>query len=111
MEITSDSDVAAALESTYGSIDAIDLWVGGLAEDHISGTSMGLTFTTILVDQFQRLRTGDRFWYENVFSGEELAMLQTTKLSDVIERNSGIRNLQSNIFCAPWYTGGRTAAF
>ena len=97
-QISSDSAVVASLQSTYGDVNSIDLWVGGLAEDHLSGTSMGPTFTRIIVDQFERLRAGDRFWYENIFSGSELTALQNTHLSDVIERNSGVCNLQSNVF-------------
>src|SRR5690606_25022548 len=62
-DITSDPDVAARLEQLYGTVDNIDLWVGGLAEDHLPGSSMGETFSFIIIDQFQRLRDGDRFWY------------------------------------------------
>jgi hypothetical protein len=35
--------------------------VGGLAETHLPGSSLGATFTRIIVDQFTRLRDGDRF--------------------------------------------------
>jgi peroxidase len=97
-QITSDSDLAAKLQSLYGSVDNIDLWVGGLAEDHVRGSSMGATFTTILADQFQRLRDGDRFWFERVFSGAQLNNIEHTTLADVIERNTGLTNLQDNVF-------------
>ena len=100
-QITSNPDVVYALEQTYGNVDNIDLWVGGLAEDHLPGSSMGATFTSILVNQFERLRDGDRFWYENVFSGEQLASLRQTKLSEVIQRNSHAVVLQSNVFFMP----------
>ena len=39
-QVTSDPETAAALEQVYGSVDAIDLWVGGLAEDHAEGAVM-----------------------------------------------------------------------
>lgn len=97
-QITSNPELAAALEETYGSVDDIDLWVGGLAEDHLDGSSMGETFTTIIVDQFERLRTGDRFWYQNVLEGAELQEIEKTRLSDIIERNTGIEGLQANLF-------------
>jgi hypothetical protein len=100
-DITSDLDVAARLEQLYGTVDNIDLWVGGLAEDHIPGSSMGVTFSMIIIDQFQRLRDGDRFWYENVFSGEALNEINNTTLADVIERNSEVSGLQENVFFAP----------
>src|SRR4029079_3586847 len=49
-------------------------------------------------DQFQRLRDGDRFWYQRVFSGRTLSDLESTTLADVIKRNTTITNLQSNVF-------------
>ncbi|QDT93161.1 peroxidase family protein [Gimesia algae] len=100
-DITSDPDVAARLETLYGTVDNIDLWVGGLAEDHLPGSSMGETFSFIIIDQFQRLRDGDRFWYENVFSGKALDEINGTTLADVIERNSDVSGLQENVFFAP----------
>ncbi len=96
--ITSDPEVAAKLETLYGSVDNIDVWVGGLAEDHVDGSSMGELFSTIIVDQFERIRDGDRLWYQNVFSGEALAEIESTTLADVIERNSSIEGLQANVF-------------
>ncbi|MEZ6132975.1 MAG: peroxidase family protein [Planctomycetaceae bacterium] len=97
-QITSSPELALALEDTYGSVDNIDLWVGGLAEDHLPGSSLGLTFTTIIVDQFERLRAGDSNWYQNRFSGEQLRQLESTTLADVIERNTDIQGLQTNVF-------------
>lgn len=97
-DITSDTELQQQLESVYGSVDNIDLWVGGLAEDHVPGTSTGQTIRAILVDQFERLRDGDRFWYQNVFSGRQLAQIERTTLSDIIERNTGVEGLQDNVF-------------
>jgi len=97
-EITSDTDLQTKLRSLYGSVDNIDLWVGGLAEDHVAGASVGPLIRTILTDQFERLRAGDRLWYERQLTGNDLKSVQATRLSDVISRNSGIDNLQSNVF-------------
>ena len=97
-EISSDALVVTSLQATYGSVDEIDLWVGGLAEDHLNGSSMGETFTAIISEQFRRLRDGDRFWYENVFDGTQLEEIRNTRLSDVISRNSAVQNLQTNAF-------------
>lgn len=55
--ITSDVDLQNQLRDLYGTVDDIDLWVGGLAEGHVDGTTLGETFHTILVDQFTRLST------------------------------------------------------
>lgn len=99
-QITSNVELAAALEATYGSVDNIDLWVAGLAEDHLEGSSLGETFTTIIVDQFERLRDGDSHWYENIFEGHQLHELESTTLADIIERNSDVTGLQGNVFFA-----------
>lgn len=97
-EITSDTELAAKLESLYESVDNINVWVGILAEDHVNGSSLGELGRTILVDQFTRLRDGDRFWYENRFEGETLSELQSTTLADVMERNTEITDLRDNVF-------------
>jgi hypothetical protein len=97
-DITGDPVVQAQLKSVYGSVDTVDLWVGGLAEDHVNGSSMGPTFTKIIADQFERLRDGDRFFYQNQFHGAQLAVIQSTSLADIITRNSGTTNLQGNVF-------------
>jgi hypothetical protein len=97
-DITKNLDVQRALEQTYGNVNNIDLWVGGLAEDHLAGSSVGPTFQRILVDQFQRLRDGDRFWYEKDFQGTDLQQIRRTTLADIIRRNTTTTNLQDNVF-------------
>ena len=98
VQITSDTELAAQLEALYGSVDDVDLWVGGLAEDHVSGSSVGPLFRAILSDQFERLRDGDRFWYEAALPRTQRDSVARTTLADVIRRNSGTTNLQSNVF-------------
>ncbi|QEG41026.1 peroxidase family protein [Roseimaritima ulvae] len=97
-QITSDAELAADLESLYGDINNIDLWVGLLAEDHAEDSSLGETATTIIADQFERLRDGDRFYYENTLTQSQIRQVENTTLSDIIEMNTNNTNLQSNIF-------------
>ena len=97
-QITSDPAVQKQLQSLYGDVNNIDLWVGGLAEDHVPGGNVGATFARIIADQFTRLRDGDRFWYQNVFQGQELVNISNTKLSDLLKRDTGLRNVQDNVF-------------
>ena len=97
-QITSDASVQAALAATYGSVDNIDLWIGGLAEDHLPNSSVGATFTTILVDQFTRLRDGDRFWYENSLSDNLVRDIQNTTMADIIRLNTHLTKLQADVF-------------
>lgn len=97
-QITSDPDLQAKLFQLYGNVDSIDLWIGGLAEDHVPGASVGPTFRKIIANQFERVRDGDRFWYQRVFSGSQLQALQQTRLSDIIRRNTVITKIQDNVF-------------
>lgn len=97
-QITSNTDVQNKLRTLYGSVDRIDAWVGALAEDHVRGSSTGPLIRRVLADQFERLRDGDRFWYQKTFSGQALRDLENTSLADIIRRNSTTRNLQDNVF-------------
>ena len=109
-DITSDPQLQSALQKLYKSVDNIDLWVGGLAEDHVKGSSVGPLFGRIIGDQFARLRDGDRFWYERNFNGPELDKLRHTSLADVIRSNSTITNLQDNVFVFNAQIQGRVFA-
>ena len=89
------------MEATIKDVEDIDVWVGGLAENHVKDASVGELVRTVLIDQFERLRDGDRFWYQNVFSGDRLRKIEQTSLADVIQRNTDIADLQDNIFFMP----------
>jgi peroxidase len=56
-----DRELRNKLQQVYGHVDNIDLWVGGVAEQPQTPDSrVGPTFRCILLDQFRRLRDGDR---------------------------------------------------
>ena len=98
-QITSDPEVAASLADLYGNdVDNIDLFVGLLVEDDMAGAMVGETLRAILLDQFERSRAGDRFFYTRDLSKDELAEVSVTRLSDIIRRNTGVRNIQNDIF-------------
>lgn len=98
-EITSDISIQAVLEQLYGTVDDIDVIVGGLAEDHVPGTMVGELFQAIMADQFTRLRDGDRFWYENgQFTQTELDDIRRTTLASLIQRNTDITTLPGYVF-------------
>ena len=46
----------------------------------------------VIRGQFERLRDGDRYWYQMTFSPEEIAELESTTLADVIRRNTSDRD-------------------
>jgi hypothetical protein len=81
----------------------INPFIAGLAEDHVPGSDLGPLFTAILKDQFTRLRDGDSFFYLNEsFTPAEQAILgQANTLGGVIEANTSITNLQSDVFINP----------
>jgi len=97
-QITSNVEVQQKLKALYGNVNSIDMWVGASAEDHVRGSTLGPLMQKVVADQFARLRDGDRFWYQRAFSGRQLAQLERTTLADVIERNSDVTGLQSNVF-------------
>ena len=67
-QITEDTKVAQTLKSLYRNVDNLDLWVAGLAEDHLPGSELGPTFEKIFINQMTRLRDGDRYWYTRILS-------------------------------------------
>jgi hypothetical protein len=81
-------------------VNNVDPFIGMLAEDIIPGSDVGPTVRAILVDQFSRLRDGDRFYFGNeTFNTEERTLLaQGASLADVIKNNTSITNLQANVF-------------
>ena len=107
-DLTSDASLAAKLQSVYGSIDKVDLWIGGLAEDKTDGSQLGSTFQSILVDQFTRIRDGDSYFYETRLQDnpELLAEIKDTSLSDVILRNTDIDYLQDDVLVYHQRVGG-----
>jgi len=91
--------LAPALKSLYGSVDHMDAWVGLLAERHAKGSMVGPTLKKILVNQFRRLRDGDRFFYLNYLSKPMIKLIEQQTLSRIIQRNTGIGNeLPKNVF-------------
>jgi len=60
--------VAARLKAIYGSTANVDAFVGAFAEPHVAGTEFGETNLAIWTKQFQALRDGDRFFFENDLS-------------------------------------------
>ena len=110
-EVSPDPEVVAALSSVYESVDDIDVWVGGLAEEHVPGAQLGPLFQRIIADQFQRLRDGDRYWYENgQFTQEELDLIRGTTLAALVERNTSITGLGGNLFTTGTAPEGPAAA-
>jgi peroxidase len=88
---------ADAWDQAYpGGLTTVDAFEGGLAESHLPNSDVGPLFQAIMVDQFRRLRDGDRFFYLNEpFVNEESHLFQLeNSLAKIIKANTDITNLQ-----------------
>ena len=93
------------LLQTYGTLETVDLWVGGLAETHVPGGLLGATFACIFAKTFEAIRDGDRFYYENpespLFTDAQRDSIEDTSLSRIICDNADdINTIQENAFLA-----------
>lgn len=89
-EVISDPDVQARLASVYTDVDEMDLWVGALAEEPVNGGHVGELAFKVIAKQFTALRNGDRYWYQAALTPEEIDVVESTTLADVIRRNTSI---------------------
>jgi peroxidase len=98
-QITGDPGKATALADAYASVDDVDAWVGLLCEPHAQNAMVGETLQRVLTDQFVRLRDGDRFWFEIYLPPSLADEVNTTLLSDIINRNMhGPASMRTDVF-------------
>ncbi|KAL7671406.1 hypothetical protein ACOME3_006304 [Neoechinorhynchus agilis] len=82
-------------------IDNVDVWIGGILEDSVGDGRIGPLFQCLLKKQFESIRNGDRFWYENdgVFSEDQLKQVKKSNLARIICANSdSIDRIPANVF-------------
>ncbi|VDD76032.1 unnamed protein product [Mesocestoides corti] len=101
-----DPAIREELRAVYGHPGNIDLFVGGVLEDVMPGARMGPTFACIIADQFKRLRSGDRLWYESpgLFTVAQLAEIREagSLLSRVVcENGDNITEVPLDAFLRP----------
>lgn len=107
-EIT-DPNVREKLRELYGHPGNIDVWVGGILEDQVAGGKVGPLFRCLLIEQFNRLRAGDRFWYENpsTFKPEQLVQIRQYSLARALcDNGDNITDVTENVFVLPKHQGG-----
>ena len=97
-EVFANVNKADALERLYSSTDRLDLWLGIIGEPSINGAILGETGVAIVGNQFRLIRNGDRFWYENAYPQSIIREIKATSFADVIMRNTGVRNINSQTF-------------
>lgn len=96
--------VRQKLRELYGHPGNIDVWVGGILEDQLPDAKVGPLFKCLLLDQFKRMRNGDRFWYENPSSWrpEQLTQIKQASLARIMcDNGDNITRIQPNVFLLP----------
>ncbi|XP_058126781.1 peroxidase-like [Anopheles ziemanni] len=79
----------ARLQSLYGTVDDLDVFVGGAFEDPLPGSLLGPTFSCLFQEQVLAARTGDRYFFElggqdGSFTAAQLAEIRKIKLSKLM---------------------------
>jgi len=98
-DVTSDAMLQANLQRVYGTVNNLDLFIGGLAEDHAPGAEAGPTFQAIIARQFQALRSGDRFfWLNQGFDSNTASMIANTRLSTILRRDTDSTSVPTQVF-------------
>ena len=100
--------LAARLNAIYGGdMSKVDAFVGAFSEPHVPGTEMGELNLAMWKKQFAALRDGDRFFYLNDPTLEDIKKnfgidFQQT-LAQLIALNTDIPlgELPTNVFLAP----------
>ncbi|TRY81714.1 hypothetical protein DNTS_026021 [Danionella cerebrum] len=82
-------------------ISRLELFVGGLLETQ---EGPGPVFSNIILDQFERIRNADRFWFENkqngLFTEDEVKAIRQTTFHDVLVdvTDADMDDIQKNVF-------------
>ncbi|KAL3886209.1 hypothetical protein ACJMK2_026218 [Sinanodonta woodiana] len=97
-----DPAVWKALKALYKNTIDIDLFSAGVSEKPVTGGNVGPTFACLIAKQFEALKKGDRYYYENsdnqAFTLEQLDEIRKTSLSKIICRNTEITSIPTNAF-------------
>ncbi len=87
-------------------VNAIDLWIGGLAEAQMPfGGLLGSTFNFVFETQMENLQDGDRFYYLERTAGLNfLTELEGNSFAKLIMANTDATHLPGNVFATPTWT-------
>lgn len=92
------------LRSLYTSVGDIDLFSGSLAERTVPRGALGVTATCIMEQQFERLLSGDRYFFAHKdgvgsnFSKPQIKALRNVSMFDLVCLNTNIADLQKKAF-------------
>jgi peroxidase len=90
-----------------GDIDNMDTIIGVLLEAKADGSQLGPTATTVIRAQFADLRDGDRFYFENRFTAEQVEEIKNTSLAEIVARTTAVEHVYRDaLIAAPRIGGG-----
>jgi hypothetical protein len=107
VSVTRRTPLAARLKAIYGSVDKMDALVGMMSEPQERGSELGELQQTMWRDQFEALRDGDRFFFQNQpVLGEikqRFGIDFRVGLADIIAFDTDVRraDLDDNVFQVP----------
>ncbi|XP_035989820.1 eosinophil peroxidase isoform X5 [Fundulus heteroclitus] len=99
-QVLGNAELARKMLQLYGTPENIDVWLGGVSEPFVPGGRVGPLFACLIATQFQRIREGDRLWWQNpgVFTVKQRQALSAVTLSRVICDNTGITAVPPDAF-------------
>lgn len=98
--LDSTGDWASSDGVTITGLDAVDLWIGGLAEKNLPfGGMLGSTFNFVFEVQMEKLQNSDRFYYLQRLDGLHLfGEMENNSFAAMIMRNTDAVHLPSDVF-------------
>ncbi|WP_439858876.1 peroxidase family protein [Pseudomonas sp. MBLB4136] len=90
---------------TTTGVDAIDFWIGGLAEKRMPfGGMLGSTFNFVFETQLEALQSGDRFYYLARLAGLNfLTEMEDNSFAKLVMRHTDVIHLPADIFSTPGF--------
>ncbi|MFZ6049900.1 peroxidase family protein [Pseudomonas sp. CR3202] len=94
---------SAADGVTTTGLDAVDFWIGGLAEEKMPfGGMLGSTFNFVFETQLEALQNGDRFYYLSRTAGMNFGTeLENNSFAKLVMNNTDAVHLANAIFSTP----------
>ncbi|CAG8543808.1 2373_t:CDS:2, partial [Dentiscutata erythropus] len=100
--VTNNLTIAKNLQQIYDKVNRIDPIIGMFAESKGKTTPLPPTISAIIKEEFIRKRSADRFWFEgSKYTSDEIELIKTTTMRDIIMRNTNIQDVQINPFKSP----------
>ncbi|XP_030212959.1 thyroid peroxidase [Gadus morhua] len=107
-DVVKDKIIVNKILKMYKNPDNIDVWLGGLVEDHLKDSRNGPLFSCLIAKQMKSIRDGDRFWWEaqGTFTKHQISELSKSSLSRIICDNSKVTEIPLDAFKYGKYPNG-----